>query len=145
MLLFLLPRTQGYHFFRPSEVGTLQFANHLWTALCVVSIESGHFPVASNASVLFRSSGLVMWICKSLFLAMPAHSAALLGLPPRGLWEDSGHQSPVTLRAFPQLLSSQPCVLARIGLTSPFFLQTFCRFDQEVQLCLLVIFLELER
>lgn len=26
----------------PPEVGTLQFANHLWTALCVVSVEPGH-------------------------------------------------------------------------------------------------------
>lgn len=81
MLLFLLPRTQGYHFFPPSEVGTLQFANYVWTTLCVVSVEPGHFPVASNAPVLCRSSGRVTWICKSLFLAVPAHSVHCLVCP----------------------------------------------------------------
>lgn len=39
-----------------------------------------------------------MWICQSLSLAaMPAHPAALLGLPPCGLQEDSCHCKAISL------------------------------------------------
>lgn len=91
ILLFLLPSTQGYHFFPPPEVGTLQFANRFWTVLCVVSVELGRFPVASTCICALQIKWAIMWICKILFLAVPARSAVLLGLPSRGLWEDSNH------------------------------------------------------
>lgn len=58
-----------------------------------------------------RSSGWIMWVCKSLFLAVPTQSAALFGLPPCGLWEDSCHLEAVLTAPFQSLedKDSHPC------------------------------------
>lgn len=66
-----------------------------------------------------------MWICKSLFLAVPTQSAALFGLPPCGLWEDSCEAiltAPLLFledkdsHAYGPKLGSHPCFSSRPSL-----------------------------